>query len=90
MNTVDTGRHPVLMVVTGLLQLAAAAPYVLSGLIAPTSGQLAMWLIFLGFTGLAVVMLRRNARLAPAVSGLTVVVGVLCLVLGGTYLGWEG
>lgn len=86
----ETSRHPVLAVVTGILQLAAALPAFLSGLIAPPSGRLAMWVIWIAGTVLAVYMLRRNARLAPAISGLTVAVGVLCLVLGGAFLGWEG
>ncbi len=83
-------RHGWLAALTIVLQLAAAPPFFLSGLIAPPLGVLAMEAIWFASCGLAVLVFRRNPRLAPAVSGVAVLTGVLLLVLGGTFLGWEG
>ena len=90
MEPTSDRRRGWLAAITIVLQLAAGLPYLLAGLIAPPSGVLAMKAIWIAFAVLAVVVFRRNPPLAPAVPGIAVLTGVLCLVLGGTFLGWEG
>jgi hypothetical protein len=76
--------------VLALLQLAAFAPYLLAGLIAPEP-QLALaralWLVL---TLVALVLYRRNRLLSLTVPPVTLLLGVVLIVLGGAFLGWEG
>lgn len=82
-------RHGWLAALTVVLQVFAALPFFLSGLIAPPRGVLAMKAVWVGFIVLAVVVFRRNPPLAPAVPGIAVVTAVLLIFLGGTFL-WAG
>lgn len=77
---------PVLIV----LQVAAYVPYLLAGLIAPGAQLLVVRLLWVGLSVVAVAVYRRNPTLALAVPGITVLAGVAAVVLGGTFLGWEG
>jgi hypothetical protein len=73
-----------------LLQLAALAPYLLAGLIAPERQLMLVRALWLVLAVVAVVVYRRNRLLSLTVPVATVLIGIALLPLGAAFLDWEG
>jgi hypothetical protein len=85
----SAGRRWVALVLV-LLQVMAFAPYLLAGLIAPERQLALVRALWLVLSVVAVVVYRRNRLLSLTVPAATLLIGVALIVLGGTFLGWEG
>lgn len=83
-------QHRWVLAVTALLQIAAFAPYLLSGLVAPPWGVLAMRGLWVGLSVFAFAWGWKRPVLSLVVPPATFALGFVCLFLGGSLLGWQG
>ena len=90
MTPAPVPQHRWVLAVTAILQIAAFTPYLLSGLVAPRWGVLTMRGLWLVVTVFGAVWGWRRPVLSLVVPPATFALGIGCLFLGGSLLGWQG